>query len=55
MTILSQKYAEPHQIEDLAKKGCLSPSRLVHLFNEQVGGSIIETLINYRMKQAEKS
>ncbi|WP_232289033.1 helix-turn-helix domain-containing protein [Paenibacillus sp. Aloe-11] len=36
------------------KAVCLSPSRLSHLFKKQVGDSIIETLIKYRLNQAEK-
>ncbi|WP_245864389.1 helix-turn-helix domain-containing protein [Paenibacillus donghaensis] len=50
---LAKHYAEDHHIEDLAHKVCLSPSRLSHLFKEQVGDSIIETLTKYRLKQAE--
>jgi AraC family transcriptional regulator of arabinose operon len=54
LSLLSQDYSETHQIEDLARKVCLSPSRLAHLFKEQVGDTIIETLIKYRLKHAEK-
>lgn len=54
LTILSQQYAEEHQIEQLAQQVCLSPSRMSHLFKEQVGDSIIETLTKFRLKQAEK-
>jgi|HigsolmetaAR203D_1030402.scaffolds.fasta_scaffold05411_3 AraC family transcriptional regulator of arabinose operon len=52
--ILSQQYMEHHRIEDLAKRVCLSASRLTHLFKEQVGESIVETLLKFRLKQAEK-
>jgi len=54
LDILNQQFSENHQIEDLADKVCLSPSRLSHLFKEQVGESIIETLIKYRLRQAER-
>jgi AraC family transcriptional regulator of arabinose operon len=54
LTILSQHYDEEHQIEQLAQQVCLSPSRMSHLFKEQVGDSIIETLTKLRLKQAEK-
>ncbi|WP_141501139.1 helix-turn-helix domain-containing protein [Paenibacillus luteus] len=54
LDILSEHYTEDFLVEDLANKVCLSPSRLSHLFKEQVGDSIIETLMKYRLKQAEK-
>lgn len=54
LDILARQFADNHVIEDLAHKVCLSPSRLSHLFKEQVGDSIIETLTKYRLKQAEK-
>jgi len=54
LTLLSQRYMDSHQVEDLAQMVCLSPSRLTHLFKEQVGESIVSTLLKYRLKQAEK-
>ncbi|WP_028591648.1 helix-turn-helix domain-containing protein [Paenibacillus massiliensis] len=54
LNILVEQYAEDHPIKELAHKVCLSPSRLSHLFKEQVGDSIIETLMKYRLRQAEK-
>lgn len=54
LDVISKHYMEDHLIEELAGKVCLSPSRLSHLFKEQVGDSIIETLMKYRLKQAEK-
>lgn len=54
LDILSKHYTEDHNVQDLANKVCLSPSRLSHLFKEQVGDSIIETLMKYKLKQAEK-
>lgn len=52
--ILSHQYSEDHSVEDLARTVSLSPSRLAHLFKEQVGDSIIETLTKYRLRQAER-
>jgi AraC family transcriptional regulator, arabinose operon regulatory protein len=54
LDILAQQFADNHLIGDLAHRVCLSPSRLSHLFKEQVGESIIETLTKYRLRQAEK-
>ncbi|WP_019910953.1 helix-turn-helix domain-containing protein [Paenibacillus sp. HW567] len=54
LEILATNYMEEHLVEDLASRVCLSPSRLSHLFKEQVGDSIVETLIKYRLNQAEK-
>ncbi|WP_116188847.1 arabinose operon transcriptional regulator AraC [Paenibacillus taihuensis] len=51
---LQQHYAKECQIEHLAKLVCLSPSRLAHLFKEQVGETIIDWLIKLRMKHAER-
>ncbi|CAH1199231.1 helix-turn-helix domain-containing protein [Paenibacillus sp. JJ-223] len=54
LNILALHFAENHLIEDLANQVFLSPSRLSHLFKEQVGDSIVATLNKYRLKQAEK-
>ncbi|WP_342565665.1 helix-turn-helix domain-containing protein [Paenibacillus sp. FSL R7-0345] len=54
LDILAARYMDEHMIEDLAASVSLSPSRLSHLFKEQVGDSIIETLVKYRLNQAEK-
>ena len=51
---IAENYAQEIKIEALAKKVCLSPSRLAHLFKEQVGETIVEVLIRHRLKQAEK-
>lgn len=51
---LEEHYAEPIQIEELARMVCLSPSRLTHLFKHEVGESIIETLTKIRINQAAK-
>lgn len=54
LSILTKRYAEPIVIEELAQHVNLSPSRLSHLFKEQVGDSIIETLMTLRIKQASR-
>lgn len=50
--ILTQQMAEPLQIEALAKRIGLSSSRLSHLFKVEIGHSIVETLIQMRLRQA---
>ena len=51
---LMQNYAQKIQLKDLAQKVCLSPSRLTHLFKEQVGRSITDILQKHRLKQAAR-
>jgi AraC family transcriptional regulator of arabinose operon len=50
--ILSQKMKDSIRIDDLAKTVCLSPSRLSHLFKQETGESILETLNRMRLRQA---
>jgi AraC family transcriptional regulator of arabinose operon len=52
MHILSQKMKDSIRIDDLAKTVCLSPSRLTHLFKQETGKSILETLNRMRLRQA---
>jgi AraC family transcriptional regulator of arabinose operon len=52
--ILSHNLSDSHTVKDLAQKVSLSPSRLAHLFKEQVGSSIIETLLKIRLRQAAR-
>ncbi|WP_339308618.1 helix-turn-helix domain-containing protein [Paenibacillus sp. FSL R5-0519] len=54
LNIITRNYMDHILIEDLGKSVCLSPSRLSHLFKEQVGDSIMETLMKYRFQQAEQ-
>ncbi|MDR6721819.1 AraC family transcriptional regulator of arabinose operon [Paenibacillus amylolyticus] len=54
LNIITQEYTGQLLIEDLGKRVCLSPSRLSHLFKEQVGDTIMGTLMKHRLKQAEK-
>jgi AraC family transcriptional regulator of arabinose operon len=50
--ILTEQMTEPLQIEALAKRIGLSSSRLSHLFKKEMGHSIVETLIQMRLRQA---
>ena len=49
---LTEQMTENLQIEPLAKAVGLSSSRLSHLFKAQIGHSIIETLLQMRLRQA---
>lgn len=51
---LQANYREPITIAALAQQVALSPSRLSHLFKEQVGRSIIETILTIRLHQTER-
>lgn len=51
---MAQHLREPLSVEALAKRAGLSPSRLAHLFKQQVGASIIDTLLALRLKQAAR-
>lgn len=51
---LNANYREPVTIAALAQQVSLSPSRLSHLFKEQVGRSIIETMVSIRLHQTER-
>jgi AraC family transcriptional regulator, arabinose operon regulatory protein len=50
--MLSQKMKDAIRIDDLAKTVSLSPSRLSHLFKQETGESILETLNRMRLRQA---
>lgn len=51
---LNDHYRNGVTINDLARLVSLSPSRLAHLFKEQVGRSIIETIIAIRLQHAAR-
>jgi len=51
---MAQHLREPLSVEGLARLAGLSPSRLAHLFKQQVGASIIDTLLALRLKQAAR-
>ncbi|MNW35394.1 Arabinose operon regulatory protein [compost metagenome] len=44
--------AQKISLPELAKKSCLSISRLSHLFKEQVGDTILSTLTKFRLERA---
>jgi AraC family transcriptional regulator of arabinose operon len=50
--LLSSHMKEPLRIEEIAKSIGLSASRFSHLFKENVGHSVIETLNQMRLNQA---
>jgi len=54
LDLLSQRFMEPLKVADLARAVSLSPSRLAHLFKEQVGDSMMETLLKLRLRQASQ-
>ncbi|MNM85262.1 Arabinose operon regulatory protein [compost metagenome] len=51
---LRESYRERVSIPDLAKRSCMSPSRLSHLFKEQVGDTIIGTVNKIRLEKASQ-
>lgn len=50
--LLSRQMREPLRIEDIAREINLSPSRLSHLFKQETGKSILDTLNGMRIHQA---
>jgi AraC family transcriptional regulator, arabinose operon regulatory protein len=54
LRLLADRMAEPLTVDELAQSVSLSPSRLSHLFKEQVGDSIIKTLLKMRLQQAAR-
>ncbi|WP_339278638.1 helix-turn-helix domain-containing protein [Paenibacillus sp. FSL W8-1187] len=52
LRVLASRMEEELRIEDLARIAALSPSRLSHLFKEQTGRTILETLAEMRLEQA---
>jgi AraC family transcriptional regulator of arabinose operon len=51
---LMHRMSESHSVAALAQAVNLSPSRLAHMFKEQVGDSIIDTLNKIRLRQAAR-
>lgn len=50
---LNQHYTESIRIEELAQLVCLSASRLSHLYKEQTGETIMDTVLRLRLEQAQ--
>lgn len=46
--------AAPHTVARLAREAHLSPSRFAHLFKEQTGRSVAQTVLALRVRQARK-
>jgi AraC family transcriptional regulator, arabinose operon regulatory protein len=51
---LSSNLREQLTITSLAKRALLSPSRFAHLFKEQTGDSVMETLLKLRLRHAAR-
>jgi AraC family transcriptional regulator of arabinose operon len=54
LDILSRDLAAPHDLRSLAEQVALSPSRLAHLFKEQMGDSVMNTLLTLRLREAAR-
>jgi AraC family transcriptional regulator, arabinose operon regulatory protein len=54
LQVLSQRYHEPLTVPALAELVGISPSRLAHLFKETVGQSIIQTILQLRLRQSTR-
>jgi AraC family transcriptional regulator of arabinose operon len=54
LDILAQGLTVSHDVASLAANVALSPSRLAHLFKEQVGDSITNTSLNLRLRHATR-
>lgn len=49
---LSENLKNRHTIGSLAERAALSPSRFAHLFKQETGDSVIETLLKMRLRHA---
>lgn len=54
LRLLTERMKEPVRIEELAEQVFLSPSRLSHLFKQQTGESVMDTLQRMRLRQAAR-
>lgn len=54
LQFISQRFSENISVDMLAQQVGLSPSRLSHLFKQQVGESIIECVIKLRLRHASR-
>lgn len=54
LDLISQELSAPYQLETLAQKVGLSPSRFAHLFKQDVGDSVINTVLTLRLHQAAR-
>lgn len=54
LDLISSDLAAHHDVPALAKEVALSPSRLSHLFKEEVGDSVANTVLRLRLRQAAR-
>lgn len=54
LEIISRDPAARHSVPALAQRVGLSPSRFAHLFRAETGSAVIETVLEARMKEAQK-
>jgi AraC family transcriptional regulator of arabinose operon len=54
LDVLHQRFREQFTLAELAHSVALSPSRLAHLFKAQTGVSVIEFVLNLRLRQAAR-
>lgn len=52
LDLIAADPAHPHRVATLAKAVALSPSRLAHLFRQQVGDSIMNVVLTLRLRRA---
>ena len=52
--VISSDPAARHSVSGLAARVSLSPSRLSHLFKQEVGDSVVGTVIRLRLRQAAR-
>jgi len=54
LDLVSTDLAGPHDLRTLAQRVGLSPSRLAHLFHDDVGDSVNNTVLRLRLRQAAR-
>jgi AraC family transcriptional regulator of arabinose operon len=54
LDLISSDLAATHDVPGLAREVALSPSRLSHLFKQEVGESVMGTVIRLRLSQAAR-
>jgi len=54
LDLISNDFAAPHDLPTLSREVGLSPSRLAHLFKEELGASVTNTVLSLRLRQAAR-
>jgi AraC family transcriptional regulator, arabinose operon regulatory protein len=54
LVLINQRFGERLTIADLAQNVALSPSRLAHLFKAQTGVSVMDLVLDLRLRQAAR-